>query len=336
MYQEMPLVSVVIPVYNVLPYLREALDSVVHQTYPNLEILIVDDGSTDGSAAVCDAYGTDSRVKVIHQENRGLSAARNAGLDLMTGDYVSFLDPDDAFHPEMVRCLLDTLISRDADMVTCGYDVFETEGSMRDARRTETVIPGGREVLSPEETLEAIAVGKYTICVWNKIYKRKIWAHLRFPEGRIYEDVLVAPDVVRQCERIAVVKQPLVYRRKREGSITRTMTVENIRQRMDAQAKLLKCLEALLPGKTEGYRESSERALFFMWAALKKSEPRDKRADDLKREILKHAGTGIRYRKLKSRAAWCLFRFCPRMLLPARKYFRKLKRLLGKERGVVA
>ena len=92
------LVSVIIPVFNVRPYLEEALDSVIHQSYENLEIIIINDGSNDGSGEICDEYAVkDKRIRVIHQENRGLSAARNAGLDCMTGDYVAFLDPDDAY-----------------------------------------------------------------------------------------------------------------------------------------------------------------------------------------------------------------------------------------------
>ncbi len=94
-----PLVSVIVPVYNVLPYLQEALDSLIGQTYRELEIILIDDGSTDGSGDVCDEYAErDQRINVIHQENKGLSAARNVGLDEANGDYIAFLDPDDAFH----------------------------------------------------------------------------------------------------------------------------------------------------------------------------------------------------------------------------------------------
>ena len=106
-----PLVSVIIPVYNVAPYLREALDSVIHQTYHSLQILIIDDGSTDGSASICDEYLSDPRVIVIHQDNRGLSNARNVGLDLMTGEYTAFLDSDDAYHPTFIENLVDIILN---------------------------------------------------------------------------------------------------------------------------------------------------------------------------------------------------------------------------------
>ena len=101
------LVSVIVPVYNVLPYLRESLESVINQTYEDLEIIIVDDGSTDGSDVVCEEYAKDSRVKVIHQKNHGLSAARNVGLDLARGDYIAFLDSDDVYLPDMIQTMVE-------------------------------------------------------------------------------------------------------------------------------------------------------------------------------------------------------------------------------------
>lgn len=105
----MPLVSVVVPVFDVLPYLWEAMDSVARQTYRNLEILVVDDGSTDGSGEVCDEYRKDPRVRVIHQTHQGLGAARNAALDRMTGKVVSFLDSDDALFPDAIQTLLSSM-----------------------------------------------------------------------------------------------------------------------------------------------------------------------------------------------------------------------------------
>ncbi len=114
------LISIVIPVYNVRPYLAEALDSVIHQTYANLEILLVDDGSTDGSGEICDEYASkDPRIRVIHQENKGLSASRNAGLDRMRGESVAFLAPDDAFDPCFIEKLAAALNREQADLAMC-------------------------------------------------------------------------------------------------------------------------------------------------------------------------------------------------------------------------
>lgn len=125
-----PLVSVIIPVYNVRPYLREALDSVINQTYQNLEIIIVDDGSRDGSETICDEYKADSRVKVIHQRNRGLSSARNTGMDNVTGEIIAFLDPDDVIHPDMINTLVTIMQEQEADIVCCQHKIVRTNSGI--------------------------------------------------------------------------------------------------------------------------------------------------------------------------------------------------------------
>lgn len=124
-----PVISVIIPVYNVAPYLREALNSVVNQTYYSLEILVIDDGSTDGSGSICDEYKTDSRVTVIQQPNRGLSNARNTGLDAATGDFIAFLDPDDAWHLSFIEELFFAIT--DADIVVSRYTINQAVGVYR-------------------------------------------------------------------------------------------------------------------------------------------------------------------------------------------------------------
>ena len=125
------LVSVIIPVYNVESYLEEALDSVLNQSYDNLEIIIIDDGSTDSSGQICDNYEKkDERVYVIHQEHRGLSAARNTGLDIMTGEAVAFLDSDDAFNQDFIKVLADIMEKENVDVVVCNHTVHNTIDKM--------------------------------------------------------------------------------------------------------------------------------------------------------------------------------------------------------------
>ena len=129
--QMSPLVSVIIPVFNVKMYLKEALDSVIHQSYSNLEILVIDDGSTDGSGALCDYYKQDPRVRIVHQDNKGLSAARNTGLDIMTGDYISFLDSDDAYHLNYIEEMLNCIVQENADIVVSRYGIYHTVNELR-------------------------------------------------------------------------------------------------------------------------------------------------------------------------------------------------------------
>ena len=125
------LVSVIIPVFNVQPFLSEALDSVIQQTYRNLEIILIDDGSRDGSEEICDEYARrDERIVVIHQKNKGLSAARNAGLDIMSGNAIVFLDPDDAFQPDYIKAMMTEMICQEADLVICKYALLNSTGKM--------------------------------------------------------------------------------------------------------------------------------------------------------------------------------------------------------------
>ncbi len=122
MKRTVDLVCVIIPVFNVFPYLKESLDSVIYQTFENLEIIIIDDGSTDGSGRICDEYAAnDERIKVIHQKNKGLSVAHNAGLDVMTGDVVAFLDSDDVYHLDFIRKMVGMMYCEEIGIVICKY-----------------------------------------------------------------------------------------------------------------------------------------------------------------------------------------------------------------------
>lgn len=133
-----PLVSVIVPVFNVKPYLNEALDSVINQTYKNLEIILVDDGSTDGSGEICDEYSAhDKRFVVIHQENKGLSCARNTGLDLMKGELVAFIDSDDAYCPEFIRTMVDAMNHEKADVVMCKTAIIRTTKKLKITSRAK-------------------------------------------------------------------------------------------------------------------------------------------------------------------------------------------------------
>ena len=183
-----PLVSVIIPVYNVEPYLREALDSVLSQTYDNLEIILIDDGSTDGSGDICDEYALhDSHIRVIHQNNKGLSAARNAGLDVISGDYIVFLDSDDVYLPEYVSYLKEILVKEDADIVECKLKTFRNGESYAN---NESITDQSTEyrTFNRIEALHALVHDDISVVATNKLYKRKLWDDIRFPEGYVYED----------------------------------------------------------------------------------------------------------------------------------------------------
>ena len=126
-----PLITVIVPVYNVEKYLRRCLDSIIRQTYQNLEILCIDDGSIDNSGEICEQYAArDARIKVIHQENQGLSTARNRGLDTATGEYIAFVDSDDYIAADVLEQLYQSAVSSDATCVICGYNCVDSNGSI--------------------------------------------------------------------------------------------------------------------------------------------------------------------------------------------------------------
>ena len=193
------MVSVVVPVYNVEPYLSQCIESLIRQTYPNIEIILVDDGSSDSCPDICDKYAlTDQRVKVIHQKNAGVSAARNAGLRLASGKYIGFVDPDDWVQPDMYASMLDAMQQAQADIAICGYEYFDESGKKDDIRcyqRRED------EIISQKEVMKRFSDMPPTVrhVVWNKIFKRSLLKDQQFKEGlHSSEDVLFLTDYVKK------------------------------------------------------------------------------------------------------------------------------------------
>lgn len=172
-------ISVVIPVYNVENRLPTCVDSVLAQSYSNLEIILIDDGSKDKCGDICDDYALrDNRIKVIHQSNRGLSGARNAGLDAATGDYIFFLDSDDTIYPDTLTILINTLETSHSDVVCCGVEKTGEEFSST----IPAMFDGHQAVIDMMRTNNICTVA------WNKLCKAKLWKETRFPEGRLHED----------------------------------------------------------------------------------------------------------------------------------------------------
>ncbi len=220
----MPLVSVIVPVYNVAKYLSRCLDSILTQTYKNLEIILVDDGSTDRSGQICDSYAaTDLRVRVLHKANGGVSSARNCGIEESRGEYISFVDPDDYISPHMYETLLHCAQQHQVDMVICKYIEEKIDGE-----RSVSVFPytGNFLYLSMEEWMNQFitTIGYQT--VWNKLFTRKIIGNTRFlTEFVRAEDVYFSAEIARKLSRIFVCDQPLYFYVHREDS---TMKIREI------------------------------------------------------------------------------------------------------------
>ena len=211
------MISVIVPVYKVEPWLGECVDSILGQTFRDFELILVDDGSPDNCPAICDEYArADSRVRVIHKENGGLSSARNAGLDMARGEYISFVDSDDWIHPEMLETMVSKLRQTDSDMAICGVESVYTDGASPVAH------PLTDAVLSQEEMVDNLATQAwYYIVAWNKVYRRKIFETLRYPEGYIHEDAAVIHRVIGACWRFVLIETPFYFYRQTSGSIMR-------------------------------------------------------------------------------------------------------------------
>lgn len=203
-----PLISVIIPVYKTEQYLVRCVESVMRQTYANLEIILVDDGSPDGCPKICDEYASkDSRIKVIHKENGGLSDARNCGLDVATGDLIGFVDSDDFIKPEMFEVLCKSLYENSADISVCGIIKRFEDGSEKPENAfTENVCLRGDKAL--EILLEDDKIPSY-FC--NKLFKSDLFDGLRFPVGVIYEDLAFSFYVFHRTKKVVCVKDNLYY-----------------------------------------------------------------------------------------------------------------------------
>ena len=216
------LISVIVPVYNVEKYLCKCIDSILAQSYTNLEIILVDDGSPDNSPAICDEYANkDSRIKVIHLENGGLSAARNAGLDIASGDFIGFIDSDDYISPEMYKKLYEAMKAADADISICNFQKVDEAG--KNIKTEETIESG---TLSSLQALTGLQ-GKNGVCFvysWNKLFNRQIFDELRFPIGRYCEDNYIAHILLNRARAIVCLNECMYFYTQRKGSIMNNTT----------------------------------------------------------------------------------------------------------------
>lgn len=217
---ESALVSIIVPVYNVAAYLDRCVDSILHQTYPMLEVLLVDDGSTDGSGEMCDTWcKRDTRIHVIHKPNGGLSSARNAALDMMTGSVVAFVDSDDSIEPQFVERLMQTMRDNDADIAVAAWEITDNPTVPADDGAS------GASVFTSSEAIDEVFYqGRLTNSACSRLIKASLFDGLRFPEGMLYEDLAIAYDLLKRVLRVAYIDTVLYHYLQRPGSITTTFT----------------------------------------------------------------------------------------------------------------
>lgn len=224
-----PLISIIVPVYNTAAYLRRCLDSILSQTYGHWEAILVDDGSTDGSGAICEEYASrDSRFQVTHRPNSGVAATRNAGLDAATGEYIGFVDSDDWIEPDMFRSMVMAILSRRADIATC---------NVRIVYPNKTAIKKSTEEFRVVDRDEAIGMiyedKQLRSFLWDKLFRRSLFT-VRFPEGRIYEDIIVMLKLFAGAKRIVMLPEVFYNYRMRTSSIVHAMDLDNRQQLVEA------------------------------------------------------------------------------------------------------
>ena len=209
-------ISIIIPVYNVENYLKRCLESIVNQTYKNLEIILVDDGSTDNSGKICDEYKEkDKRIIVIHKENGGLSDARNAGIDIATGNYIGFIDSDDFADVRMYEILLNNLKSTNSDISICNLYKFSNEKEIYKTEEIEKLTVYDRKNFF-ENMYNDLLV---SVLAWNKLYKKEIFSDIRYPKGKIIEDAAILHYIIGKCDKIVITNLELIYYFCRDNSI---------------------------------------------------------------------------------------------------------------------
>lgn len=229
MTMDQGLISVIIPVFNVEEYLSECLDSVIEQSYSNLDIILIDDGSTDRSGEICDSYACiDNRINVVHKTNCGLSAARNDGLNIAKGKYISFVDSDDFISNDMLECALNSLVEYNADISIINYYRLYANKIVANPYSSSGLF-------NQNEALKKLIENKEIqdhVC--TKLFKAELFDGVQFPTDRIYEDIRTTYKLFLNASSVYVNSSPKYYYRQRKSSIARVVFNENKMQQLDA------------------------------------------------------------------------------------------------------
>ena len=236
MSQEKALISIIIPVYKVEKYLEKCIQSLINQTYENLQIILVDDGSPDNCGKICDEYAKkDHRIEVIHKSNGGLSDARNKGLEIAKGEYIGFIDSDDYIESDMYEVLYNLLKQYNADVSICNfYTVSQGKISIKNA-------DNGINEYNRIEILKEILLDKnIQSYAWNKLYKKELFDEIKYPIGKKYEDIGTTFYLLEKCNKVVVTGKSEYYYINRQDSIVNNVTestitdyIELIMQRYD-------------------------------------------------------------------------------------------------------
>lgn len=309
------LISVIVPVYNAELYLDECISSISNQTYQNLEIILVDDGATDRSGAICDDWATkDARIIVIHKQNGGISSARNAGLDIAKGEYIAFVDSDDILVEGIYECLAAEAEKQSAEIVVCSYQCVDDDGKAIESKHQDCETG----IYTPEKYIKSIyknvRIRTALVVAWNKIYSHNILKNVRYKENIIHEDEEIIHKLVLQSEKICVISERLYFYRIHEKSVIhQPISPKRFAYFYATRQRLLDCEEA-------GFAESTLRAIasdcvqygVMIW--LKIASAKLLEEEELQKHYIEIANTAkkyIKYGNWKQKCFWRCFLIAP-------------------------
>lgn len=280
-----PLISIIVPVYNVENYIRRCVDSLINQTYNNLEIILIDDGSPDKSGEICDMYASkDERIKVIHKGNGGVSSARNAGLDIAKGDYIAFVDADDYIDTQMYEVLYTSLSDNDADMAMGIYAQENSNGEF-----IPHYVGEQTEVLSRTQTIaQMLKQVKYTCSLCDKLFSAKLIGDTRFDENISHnEDLLFVYQLMRKSSKAVYIPKPMYYYCNNEKSASRVSFSDKNTTMLKAQTLVLEDIKENVPEIYDVALTEYVKIAIFNLTAIAKSGYSNKEYIEKLRKIVK-------------------------------------------------
>ena len=252
--EKKPMISVIIPVFNVEKYLKRCVKSIQEQSYQDIEIILINDGSTDSSGRICDELALqDSRIELIHKENGGISSTRNVGLEHARGNWISFIDSDDFVHPDMLKTLLLCAVKNKVRLVICGFNVVNEDEIIQN-----TYNPPLQKLKGEELHKYFFEAGKGMEYLWNKLYDSNLLKTIRFPEGKIYEDTFVLPKILELSKKVAFVDWAGYSYTQRSSGISRNMDMNQQMDGLEAKQSKVRFMErnypSLVPKAAGGFR----------------------------------------------------------------------------------
>lgn len=285
--KKMPLISIIVPVYNVQNYISNCIDSILGQTHTELELILVNDGSTDHSGEIIVEYAKkDSRIITIHQKNMGVATARNNGMRKAKGDFIGFVDGDDSIESDMYEILYNMLVLYEADMAMCGIKMVDGNGNIYNK-----LIDYSTHKHRAKDTLfelsNTIDILKYCLCeremfVWNKMYKRNLLKGIQFPEGKVFEDHFIMYKVLERAKKIIITEEKKYKYLYRTDSISHSKFNRNYFDLMDAQIEQYEYISAIY----HELESDSRRLIFTNLLAIMESVILDSCLHIYRKEIL--------------------------------------------------